>query len=46
MSTVLSKVRRLEEYMASTDASSLDRVLVPTVHPGMRRSLYLMCRML
>ncbi len=27
MSTVLSKVRRLEEYMVSTDASSLDRVL-------------------
>ena len=27
MSTVLNKVKRLEEYMASTNASSLDRVL-------------------
>ncbi|MBL7183125.1 MAG: hypothetical protein ISS50_01610 [Anaerolineae bacterium] len=31
MSTVLSKVRRLEKYMVSTDASSLDRVLVLSI---------------
>ena len=31
MSTVLSKVKRLEEYMASTNASSLDRVLVLSI---------------
>ena len=31
MSTVLSKVKRLEEYMASTDVLSLDRVLVLTI---------------
>ena len=31
MSTTLSKVRKLEEYMASTEASSLDRVLVLTI---------------
>ncbi len=31
MSTVLSKVRRLEEYMASTNASSLDSVLELTI---------------
>jgi len=31
MSTVLGKVKRLEEYMASTNASSLDRVLELTI---------------
>jgi len=31
MSTVLSKVKRLEEYMASTNASSLDNVLELTI---------------
>jgi len=31
MSTVLSKVKRLEEYMASTNASSLDKVLELTI---------------
>ena len=31
MSAVLSKVRRLEKYMASTNASSLDRVLVLSI---------------
>jgi len=31
MSTVLSKVKRLDEYMASTNASSLDKVLELTI---------------
>jgi len=31
MSTVLSKVKRLEEYMVSTNASSLDSVLELTI---------------
>jgi hypothetical protein len=31
MSTVLGKVKRLEEYMASTNASSLDNVLELTI---------------
>ena len=31
MSTVLSKVKRLEEYVPSTNASSLDRVLELTI---------------
>jgi len=31
MSSVLSKVKRLEEYIASTNASSLDRVVELTI---------------
>jgi len=39
MSTVLSKVKRLEEYMASTDVLSLDRVLVLTIDKLLDREI-------
>jgi len=37
MSTVLSKVKRLEEYIASTNASSMDRVLELTIDKLLER---------